>query len=977
MPPAASGFFNFLRGSSRFNPLYFRLQSLEKWRMPICRKLFLRWSLVCFFFAAVSAMAAGPSSTPFLVDTWKVGDGLPDNAVIAVLQASDGYLWAGTQYGLVRFDGSRFKTFDEMNTPGLNSDRVIFLYQDRQTNLWIGTETAGLAMVHNGVVKSFQIETAQGGRISAASEDSGGIYFFCEGGISRYHDGQMTFYPRVYSPQSYLMAGHWLVPSRDGGVWQLQTGAVEKWNGNKIVKNFGPLPWGRAPIKAACEDANGNLIVGTLGAGIFWFEADGHYWHLTQTNGLSSDYILSLCADNEGDLWAGTDGGGLDRIKRKLFDSPKNFHPWAVQSLSEDADGGVWAAFGAPGATYVRGQIANDYQIGMSHEAWEVLVDRRQEVWAGSQEEGLFLLQTNHFLPAPGAGEIGSSIFALYESRDGKIWAGTEKGLGCWDGKNWTLTRTTQKLSDNPVRAIVEDANSNLWVGTGNGGLSYFNGNLFVSNQTTADGLPGNDVSCLYLDGDGVLWVGTAGHGLARWENGKWACFSATNGLASDSIGYLIGDGGGNLWIGSNIGLMQAQKKSQVEMNFLSCRVYGTADGLPTPECSSGSQPAAIRTRDGRILFPTTEGLVSVDPAQLKPNQRPPQVLIESVLVDGQEQNTNPLDSAWSPVVQIPPGSEQLEIHYTALNFSSPQNVRFKYRLAGQNNWTDAGDGRVARYTGLPPGHYNFYVIACNEDGVWNMTGAALDITVSPQFWQTTTFQGVAVAVLLALVIGIVRYVSTQKLHRQLQTMKQQEALERERARIARDLHDQLGANLTQVALLGEMAEADKNLPDEVESHSKQISQTARETTRSLDEIVWAINPSNDTLEGLANYVCKYAQEYLALANLPCRMDVPAQLPAAAIPPEVRHNVFLAFKEAVHNVVKHAQASEVWIRLRLRPKGFILQVQDNGRGMNPQEPTTRNGLRNMKKRMADIGGDFSVSSGASGGTLVELTVSLS
>jgi signal transduction histidine kinase len=303
--------------------------------------------------------------------------------------------------------------------------------------------------------------------------------------------------------------------------------------------------------------------------------------------------------------------------------------------------------------------------------------------------------------------------------------------------------------------------------------------------------------------------------------------------------------------------------------------------------------------------------------------------------------------------------------------------VRFRYRLAGrENNWIDAGDGRVARYTALLPGHYNFYVTACNEDGVWNPTGAALDITVRPQFWQTTTFQVVVVIAGLVLIVGIVRYVSTQKLHRELQTLKQQEALERERARIARDLHDQLGANLTQVALLGEMAQADKNLPEEVESHSQQISQTARETTRSLDEIVWAINPSNDTLEGLANYVCKYAQEYLALANLPSRMDVPAQLPAAAIPPEVRHNVFLAFKEAVHNVVKHAHASEVWIRLRLRPHRFSLQIQDNGRGMNPQEPSTRNGLRNMKKRMADIGGDFSVSSGDSGGTLIELTAPL-
>jgi signal transduction histidine kinase len=204
--------------------------------------------------------------------------------------------------------------------------------------------------------------------------------------------------------------------------------------------------------------------------------------------------------------------------------------------------------------------------------------------------------------------------------------------------------------------------------------------------------------------------------------------------------------------------------------------------------------------------------------------------------------------------------------------------------------------------------------------------------------------------------------------------LKQQEALEQERARIARDLHDQLGANLTQVALLGELAEADKALPDEVEDHARQISQTARETTRALDEIVWAVNPSNDTLEGLINYTCKYAQEYLPMAGLRYRLDVPPQLPAITLPPEVRHNVFLVAKEAIHNIVKHAHAAEVRIRLNLEPGSFTLEIEDNGRGPSGMdEKTGRSGLRNMRRRMEDIGGRFSISAAPSGqGTVVQL-----
>jgi signal transduction histidine kinase len=251
-------------------------------------------------------------------------------------------------------------------------------------------------------------------------------------------------------------------------------------------------------------------------------------------------------------------------------------------------------------------------------------------------------------------------------------------------------------------------------------------------------------------------------------------------------------------------------------------------------------------------------------------------------------------------------------------------------------------------------------------------------VVVQPQFWQTGWFRAAAIVFILGMVAAIVRYLSTQKLHRQLQSLQHREALEHERARIARDLHDQLGANLTQVALLGEMAEADKDAPAEVESHAQQISLTARETTRSLDEIVWAVNPANDTLDGLVNYAGKYAQEYLALAGLRCRADLPAQLPAISIPPEVRHNVFLAFKETVHNVVKHAQATEARIRLRLEPGQFILEIEDNGRGTgNQPAPQNRNGLRNMKKRMEDIHGEFSISSGANGGTIVQLKIPIS
>ncbi|HUA38249.1 MAG TPA: two-component regulator propeller domain-containing protein [Candidatus Sulfopaludibacter sp.] len=984
--------------------------------------------LLCVFapFFSGTAGAANPPNSPFIVDAWGTEQGLPGSAVISVTQTRDGYLWLGTLNGLVRFDGIHFTVFDENNTPGLGNDRIVCLFEDSHTNLWIGTDSGTVAMEQGGGIRNFSIgRNNHDGRLVSACEDASGTVWLytADAHLARYQNGKMdvldfnfktpavcrmiaaeksglvwvgedwglfSFRPSNFNPPAFAIEQwnpvqqfNYLLASQHGGTWRLMEGHVQKWGSTRLEKDFGPYPWGNAIIKDACEDKNGNLVVGTLGAGVFWYDPNGNYRQISTEQGLSSAYALSLCLDQEGNLWVGTDGGGLDRIKRKIFNTPEGLHPWNVQSLSEDAHEGLWIAFGALGAAYWKTNSVQYFQVGPLQDAWTMLADHRQRVWAGTRDEGLFQFETNQFHFAPKAEILGPQISALFEDPDGQLWVGTPNGLGCWNGQAWKMYTFRDGLSGNAVSAITKDTQGNLWIGTQDGGLSCFKDGKFISYPASENGLPGNDISCLYVDTDGALWIGTSGHGLARFHGGKWTRFSKRDGLVSNSISYIIGDAEGDLWIGSNLGLMRIPEtlvndSAGGTVTFSSCRVYGQADGLPTRECSSGSQPAAGRTSDGRLWFPTTRGLVDVNPVELKPNLQPPLVKIESVLVNGREQKTNRFDPTWPQAIVIPPGHNQLNISYTALNYSAPNEVRFKYWLEGRDNgWTDARDTRVAFYNELPPGNYQFQVQACNEDGVWNKTGSVLAVTVRPHFWQTGWFRAFVVLGFLGAVAAVVRYLSTQKLHRQLQALQQREALEKERSRIARDLHDQLGANLTQVALLGEMAEADKNSPEDIASHAQQISQTARETTHSLDEIVWAVNPSNDTLDGLITYVCKYAQEYLTLAGLHYRAEVPAQLPSVVIPPEVRHNVFLALKEAVNNVVKHARATEARIRLRMNPDEFTLEIEDDGRGIGQQDAAatrTRNGLRNMRKRMEDIHGGFTIVGGARGGTVVRLVV---
>jgi signal transduction histidine kinase len=415
-------------------------------------------------------------------------------------------------------------------------------------------------------------------------------------------------------------------------------------------------------------------------------------------------------------------------------------------------------------------------------------------------------------------------------------------------------------------------------------------------------------------------------------------------------------------------------------LDFIPCHSYGQRDGLPSDECTLGSQPAACRAADGTLWFPTIAGLVPIDPGQIQTRTNALPVLIESVLIEGQEQGANGPHGRPPRSVVVPPGKELLEIRYTCLNLDDPQKVRFQYFMDGyETGWKDAARRRAVQYSKLPPGPYRFEVRARNEDGVWNPAAATLEVTVLPAFWQKPPFRAAVAGALLAGIVALVYYISTQKLQRALAGFRQQHALENDRARIARDIHDQVGASLTQLSLLGEMVESDKENPAEVAAHAGQISQTARETARALDEIVWTVNPSNDTLEGLINYLCKHAQEYLAVAGLRYRLEAPAQLPAAQISPEARHNVFLAAKEAVTNIVKHAGATEACIRLRLEPGAFALEIQDNGRGpagLAAPAAQSRNGLRNMRRRMEDIGGKFEIGPGPKGGTLVRLTAPL-
>jgi ligand-binding sensor domain-containing protein/signal transduction histidine kinase len=966
-------------------------------------------------------------SPGFTIDPpWTTQKGLPESSVFSLLQTRDGYLWVGTGYGLARFDGIHFKTFDQNDAPALSSGTISQLFEDSRGHLWVGTWLAGIWIVDKeGKITGLdQAGKGPNARLVTIIEDPSGSIWFSTAthGLFRYRQGKLEnlinecnglaadssglvwvgvrdnqkqlekligLGPIMQKPVPALQLAYeipistldHLLASRTGGYWRLANNQVQKWRKDQVERNVGSYPW-QTRINAACEDGAGNLIVGTHGSGVYWLSSEGQFVHL---EGLPSSYIYSLCMDREGSLWVGTDARGLNRVRKQVFDVLEGLRGLAIISVCADKQGGLWVGVNNGGVNYYQGGMMlrkfgeKEGLQGIDLYVRSVFADRSGHVWAGTISGRLFKLEGDAFKQVEYWPAVANGVSVIHEDRQGLLWFGTEQGLICREPRKSYGMR--DGLSSNAIQALADDKAGNLWIGT-QAGLNLLRSERLTTFHTT-NGLPGENIGSLYVDDDDVLWVGTSG-GLARFDGTNWTRYPKKSGLMNNPIGYLTEDAEHFLWLGTMAGLVRVNKSdlnsfARGSTGTVASRLYGVEDGLPDSQCFAGSSQPAVAVSKGVLWFPTIQGLVSVRPEEIHPNTNRPPVRIEDVKVQGVLQNTNSLRSAPPSAVTIRPSEEGLEINYASLNLAAPERARFRHRLSLDGHdavWNEVNI-RVAQYPTLPPGEYHFEVTACNEDGIWNETPSRLSVSVLPPFWRKPWFITVLSVCLLGIVVSLVHYASTQRLQRQVGLLRQQEALEKERARIARDLHDQLGANLTQVALLGEMVETDKEVPDEVESHARQISSTARETTRALDEIVWTVNPSNDTLDGLINYVCKYAQEYLALAGLRYRLEVPSQLPAIPISPELRHNVFLAAKEAVNNVVKHSKATSAWLRLHLDPEQFILEIEDDGRGLaKGDEKKGRSGLGNMRRRMEDINGRFEAGPGEQGGTRIRLVAPL-
>jgi signal transduction histidine kinase/ligand-binding sensor domain-containing protein len=753
-------------------------------------------------------------------------------------------------------------------------------------------------------------------------------------------------------------------------------------------------------LRFAHGDAEGGLWAGVGDLGLIHVEADGAFQRLTTRDGLPSNRVQFAYQDREGNTWTGYERGGLVRVRRRLFSVMSNIEMLnenLINTVCEDHQGAVWIGTHVGRVARCEGGVCADIELPAAAKAQDSMAvpDAKGRIWIGSQGAGLLLWETGQVQRVASPAELQGFARLMVPARDGRLWVATL--LSVFSVSEGKLTReyVAQTTADHPT-GLAEAADGTIWIGTLSGSLLRREGNAFARLEPPERNSLGR-IWSLWPASGGGLWAGTSDGGLLHWHNGNFHRFTTRDGLPSDSVEQILGDSSGNLWLGTRAGIVRVSESdlAQVEAGELAqlpASVYGQADGLLTIGSAIVFQPNCWKRRDGSLLFAMANNVAVVDPMQARVNRVPPTPALESVRVDEKmvwpervgavlttSEPTGKSAGRLGGSITVGPGRGDMEFRYTGLSLGSPSLVRFKYKLEGlDTDWNEGGAERKAVYRHVPPGDFVFRLMACNSDGVWSEQSPLLSMVFQPYFYQTSWFRGgVAVGTLAGLSFAV-GAIMRRRMKLRLEELRRQHELERERARIAQDLHDELGAGLTEISLLGGMLQRPGGLPERNHLALPRIVQRCRDLVTALDEIVWAINPRNDTASSLGSYLCRYAQEFLELSLIRCRFEVREAQPDHPLDSEQRHNLFLAFKEVLTNVVRHSNASEVLIRISTSEQGqLLIGVEDDGKGL-PQSSVGENadGLANLRRRMAALGGICDIGVRDGGGVAVRLRIPL-
>jgi signal transduction histidine kinase/ligand-binding sensor domain-containing protein len=982
------------------------------------------WLSLMWIFAALTSVAEKRSSNDvsaelgfqngqrtYVIDSWQMGDGLPGQTVNAVVESPDGYLWVGTDSGLARLDGSRFRSYTRENTPAIADDNIRHLLVAHDGSIWIGTDGGGVVEYNKGSFQNYISKNIPGSAFVLGLYQSSDqvIWVSTDAGLFKVQDDHLVLANqelvvpavpaievirdrsavdaviedrsgRMWVGGSQLFAsihGHArefalqpkdsrthiriLLESRDGTIW---AGTVE----GLFCLPPGALKFTRisgvtGTIRTLYEDQSGNLWVGSITEGVYVIR-DRKVTRLAETKTHVDNTVLSIFGDSEQNIWIGT-RKGLTRLSRssvRVVQFPANVDS-DFGTISTDEGGDLWAP--SSELFYVHGDTVTPRRIaGLSGVLIRnVYHARDHSMWIGTNGSGLYHVTpaaTTHY--ETGHGLVNNYIRCVIESRDGSMWIGTDGGMSHLDRDGFRNFKESNGLAFNSIRSIVQDRNGDIWIGTDHG-LSHMREGEFV-NDTATLALKQVKVWSILEDSDG-MWFGTRGAGLYWYSGGRIAQFGTARGLVSDTIYCILEDEHKRLWLSSPYAVMLVERneltrEANDSARLISIQTYSANRASGVTELYGGTQPSGVLLQSGGAAFPATHGLWIIHPGwDAKPGLT--HMHIESVAVDGK---TVIPDGS----LNLPAGNTRIEISYELVSLHPQDQWRFRYRLSGFDpDWILAKpDQRAATYTNIPPGHYVFHVEVWEAGQSKSKASATLGIFKRQFIHDTFWFRTLCVVALVGLLI-LAYYVRLNQLHKRFKVVVT------ERTRIAQEMHDTVLQGCASVSALLNAASSFDVEDNESRLHMIQYASTQiKATMDEARQTIVDLRTGRQYAIGLIQAIEEITKRSMREHGVETSLVVDGE--AFLLGPRTSHSLAMMVREAIFNAILHAHPQSIKVELHFLPNMLEIVVADDGQGFSPDAPQPEDhfGIQGMRERIAGFGGQLQIRSARETGTVVRI-----
>lgn len=983
--------------------------------------LFPRLGLTLLLLLAAPARA---QQRPFR--TYTAQDGLIRSAVRTLCQDTDGFLWLGTSHGLSRYDGVTFRNYT--TGQGLPDNLINDLLEDRHGDLWIATNHGGLSRYREGTFTTVRVDPHapehRANRVNTIYETRAGPLLIGTDGGAFVWDGA-RFVPVPSEVELHDHAVFAILETRDGALWLgtdrgllarpagapafrlfSRTGEAEVtalaedrtgtlWIGTtRGLRRLAPRPAVPAAdrseplpallrrlatreVRALLVDADGGLWIATGAHGVSKWTAGGELTTFTVANGLAGNHVRDVLRDREGNLWFATVVGASKLSVESIvnYGVPDGLPDHAVYAVARDRAGRYW--FGTrqglgrlSGDTIVvytqADGLASDYVL-------QLLEDAGGGLWVGTTHGASRFVEARDAFVAYGARDgwrdravTGNRARALYRDEQGTLWFGNDDGVSLFQDGRFVQLPLRPAPPAPLVAGLLRDDGGDLWVGFHEGGIVRYAVTpagaapalVEVARYGKRDGLGDDHVRSSLKDGQGHLWFGTRFGGAVRFvmADGRVKAverYTEADGLAGNSIRCMLQDRAGKVWFATDGGVSYMVREPRDRRRL---RQLTMADGLAGEDAT-----ACYEDRQGHLWFGTSNGVTRYDPAFRRPDPVAPPVYITQVQIPGVADSS----LALMQHVRLGYRARTVAFEYVGVSLRNEAGVRYQYMLEGYDDgWSPLTSRRYVNYNNLAPGAYVFRVRARSADGVWSTSPATLALYVAAPFWNTWWFLTLALLAAAALVVGVHRV-----------RMQKELELERLRRKIATDLHDDIGSTLSSISIFSELARREtEGVAPGAARLLQRIGENARAMLEAMDDIVWTINPENDALEHVTLRMREFAAALFESYGIAFTLALPADPTDTSLPMEVRRHFYLIFKEAVNNAVRHACCRNAAVTLKLQGGRLVLTVADDGVGFDPAREHPGDGLKNMQRRAAAIGGTLTVDARPHAGTTIRLDV---